>query len=130
MRVFESNWLIGSFSEFLKEVQPFTFDFLLFFRVFESGQTPYFCFHDGFCRYFDDRRRLTEHYAKNPTHNISQPELNKLRKKSLEVQEKRKKVEEEIVKSSRPKSPSPIQSNRYYFNTKKDNNLKSYLLPR
>lgn len=64
-------------------------------RVLESGQTPHFCFHDGFCRYFDTKSRLDDHYSKNPSHNIPQLELDVLRKKSLDIQQKRKKAKEE-----------------------------------
>ena len=62
--------------------------------MIESGQTPFFCFYDGFCKYFDTRQRLTQHYAKNPSHNIPPAELNKLRQKSLQIQEKRRKANE------------------------------------
>ena len=65
---------------------------MIFFRVLESGQTPYFCFHEGFCRYFDTRKRLAEHYAKFPNHNIPPSELNKLRKQAQEIQDRRRKA--------------------------------------
>ena len=46
-----------------------------------KGQNPFFCFHDGFCRYFDTLQKLREHLAKNPTHSLSSSEMARLKRK-------------------------------------------------
>lgn len=38
----------------------------------KKGQCPYFCMHNGFCRYFEDRQGLESHFRKNPHHRPSE----------------------------------------------------------
>ena len=36
----------------------------------KSGSHPYFCVHNGFCRYFEDQNGLEAHFQKNPAHKL------------------------------------------------------------
>ena len=36
----------------------------------KSGAFPYFCVHNGFCRYFQDKSGLDAHFSKNPAHRL------------------------------------------------------------
>ena len=36
----------------------------------KTGAFPYFCVHNGFCRYFQDKNGLDAHFSKNPSHRL------------------------------------------------------------
>ena len=42
------------------------------------GQYPFFCFFDGFCKYFDKKESLTAHLTQNPSHRLSRNEIAEL----------------------------------------------------
>jgi len=50
--------------------QPPWYDRLLF-----EGVTPFFCFHEGFCTYFETRKGLEDHYDRNADHRLTRSEI-------------------------------------------------------
>ena len=46
-----------------------------FERLHYQGETPYFCFHNGFCAYFGTRKALEDHYEEFTDHRLTRNEI-------------------------------------------------------
>ena len=44
-------------------------------RLRETGETPYFCFNEGFCACYESRTDLENHYQEFPDHRLTKAEV-------------------------------------------------------
>ena len=58
----------------------------------KEGNGPYFCMHEGFCKYFDGKAQLDKHWTKKPEHNCSFPEMEALSKQIMEREREKKRI--------------------------------------
>jgi len=44
-------------------------------RLRYHGETPFFCFHNGFCTYFETRKGLEDHYEEHDSHRLTRSDM-------------------------------------------------------